>query len=263
VSERPPIPNDFGHRWRHAVLHSAATNEDARVAWVLLDSAYTHKSTVVNASRRELAYATGLDERSVRRALANLVGLGFLALEERGTSKASASVWRLLEPGAIRAGLERQPGAEPGAEPGAIRAHDLPSPSPSPNSANRALARAPANDVDVPITQALVAFYIDTWRAEGVEPPRRLVGQTAREIGKLVDEGYTSETIAEALRLMIAARITSPTALPKFILEAQAGPRRDREHPVDRNFREATGVDARDLRVVGPGQLEVIDGDAS
>ena len=52
-------------------------------------------------------------------------------------------------------------------------------------------------------------------------------------MGELVAEGFADVTIAEALRLMVAAR-TNPSALPSFIPEAQAGPRRRREHLDDR-----------------------------
>jgi hypothetical protein len=257
VSARPSIPADFGHRFRPAVLHSAATGEAVKVAWVLLDWAYTHKSTVVETSRRDLAEATGLTERSVRRALANLAGLGLVALEESGGGRSRPAVWRLLDPaesGAMRATFRADTGANTGALTGAntgaltgapARQASL-SKSYSPLPGDRALTRAPADgagEVDAQDrsaggVQALVAHYCDLLAADGVPRVDDLVRHVAKWVKRLVDQGVPDATIRRALELMYE-RDLHPSTLPTLIPEASRGPRRRGREPLaDRMLRD-------------------------
>jgi hypothetical protein len=241
VTERPPIPNDFGLKWRAALFDARAPAEPMRMAWVLLDQGYTHGSTVIDITRRTVSRECRFTTPwSFQRARDWLLEHGFLVVLVTGRSKATASVWELRQPDADErhvgqgerdAQRDAEPDAQRDAEPDAVE-RQRSSRSLSPRPRGRALARAPANDVDVPNAPALVAFYIDTCRAEKIEPPKRLIGQVARQVGELVGEGYPARTIAEALRLMIAAR-TNPSTLPSFIPEAQAGPRRRHEHVAD------------------------------
>jgi hypothetical protein len=98
---------------------------------------------------------------------------------------------------------------------------------------------APALDARRPPAQVLVAFFVDRMREVGVEPPRRLVGQVARQVGELVAEGQPVEAIAGALALLAEKRHLGPGALPSLIPEAVAGPSGRREHIADRLLREA------------------------
>lgn len=61
-------------------------------------------------------------------------------------------------------------------------------------------------------------------RALGVEPPRDLIGQVARQVGRLVREGQPPEVIERALELFSEKRHLGPSALPSLIPEAVAGP---------------------------------------
>jgi hypothetical protein len=104
--------------------------------------------------------------------------------------------------------------------------------------------------------QALVAGYVDLARANGAEPPERVRGHVAAEIKKLAVEGYPAETIEAALRLMFERRL-HPSVLPSLLVEVQAGPRRDREHPADRMARVLREAGMRDT-----SRIDDIDGDA-
>jgi hypothetical protein len=192
----------------------------------------------------------GTSERNVRRGLDELAATGWVTLVERGCGRCNPSVYRLDKPGAgaafnayRKAAQRRQKGGRKAAPaPGNQRTSRTREPE-----GTRALERAPANNVANASAKALTAYYIDTCRAEKIEPPRRLIGQVAKQVGGFVSEGFAGDTIREAIRLMIAGN-WPPTMLPSLMLDAQHGPaRRGREHDVDRRFREAFGVDARSL----------------
>src|SRR5262249_46334624 len=100
--------------------------------------------------------------------------------------------------------------------------------------------------------QALVAFYIDRCREVGADPPQRVIGQVARQLGELAGETANGRpkcdgpTLEVALALMLAKRLP-PSMLPSLVVEAQAGPAAPRraarpEHPADAALRRA-GVD--------------------
>jgi hypothetical protein len=91
-----------------------------------------------------------------------------------------------------------------------------------------ARVRACAREADGPLVphanaQALVAWYVDRVRELGAEPPKRAVGQVARQVGELTGEGFDEEVIRAALGLMVERRL-HPAVLPSLMLEAQAGP---------------------------------------
>jgi hypothetical protein len=80
-----------------------------------------------------------------------------------------------------------------------------------------------------------VAFYVHRSRELGANPPRRVIGHVAREVGELAGEGFDAPTIEAALALMLERRL-HPSTLPTLILEARAGPPPPRRtaHPADR-----------------------------
>jgi hypothetical protein len=79
-----------------------------------------------------------------------------------------------------------------------------------------------------PSAQEIVAHYIDDARDLGYEPPRRVVGQIARQVGELLDEGQPPDLITAALVLMTERRL-HPSTLPTLIGEAALGPARRRQ----------------------------------
>ncbi len=67
--------------------------------------------------------------------------------------------------------------------------------------------------------QSLVAYFIDSSRALGSEPPGRVRGQVARLIGELVAEATATERISAGIDLMLAKRL-HPSTLPSCVQEA-------------------------------------------
>jgi hypothetical protein len=112
------------------------------------------------------------------------------------------------------------------------------------NTTELTLSGPPALDTTARTpAQALVAYYVDLLRANGLPIPSRQVGHVARQVGELFDDGVPPETIARALDLMHERRL-NPATLPSLITEAAAGPG-SREHPADRMLRELRNGDDR------------------
>ena len=68
--------------------------------------------------------------------------------------------------------------------------------------------------------QTIVADFIDQAREQGIDPPKRTVGQLARNIGELVKEGHSEETIKAGLARMMERRVVQPALLSNFVMEA-------------------------------------------
>lgn len=75
-----------------------------------------------------------------------------------------------------------------------------------------------------PSAQTLVGEYVDQIRANGVDPPRRVIGQLARFVGELVKEGQPPERIRAGLRRMSDRRLIVPSLLGNFVVEAGLPP---------------------------------------
>lgn len=82
----------------------------------------------------------------------------------------------------------------------------------------------------VPLTEVvdgpreIVAFYVDSCRALGADPPSQATGLVARHVKRLLDEGQPPDVVAAAITLLVERRL-HPATLPTLILEAVAGPR--------------------------------------
>jgi hypothetical protein len=228
---------DWRTLWRGNVLEPDGLSLLARAVAVVLCEYANAETGLAWPSADTIGGHLCTSERSARRGLDELAAAGWVTLVERGCGRGNPSVYRLDKPGAgaafsayRKAAQRRQKGGRnPAPVPGNQRTSRTREPG------DRALARAPAANANA---QQLVAYFVDACRAEGADPPKRLRGQVARHVGELVAEGYPAETIAEALRLMIAAR-QHPATLSSFILEAQAGPRRRHEHVADIVLRAA------------------------
>ncbi len=105
---------DFRHQWRRALSDddSPATPTQRWVGWMMAEYA-NRKSLLVWASAVTIGRRCGMNERSVRRAFAGLVGLGFLA--EMRKRVGSATTYKLtLDPGlSVRGTSDSRTGVTP------------------------------------------------------------------------------------------------------------------------------------------------------
>jgi hypothetical protein len=88
----------FGGAYRQAVFERVTSTAGTRLAWVLLDVAYTHKSPTVTLGYRLLRDLTGLDGRSLERARNDLETAGLLTHESQGAGRGARTQWTLLLP---------------------------------------------------------------------------------------------------------------------------------------------------------------------
>lgn len=73
----------------------------------------------------------------------------------------------------------------------------------------------------------IVKALIDACRSRGIELPKRLIGQYAKTIKGLLDEGYTPQQIWAALSLMAEDSVLNrPSLLTNKIVTVQTGPER-------------------------------------
>jgi hypothetical protein len=96
-------------------------------------------------------------------------------------------------------------------------------PSPT-DRASRAVA-TPASITPIPTAQTFVAAYVDGYRNRtGHDPPSRVKGQIAKELGRLFAEGIPAEHIKAGL-LEWFDRAAHPATLPSFVEVAARGGR--------------------------------------
>jgi hypothetical protein len=74
--------------------------------------------------------------------------------------------------------------------------------------------------------QELVGHYVDRQRAvNGVDPPRRIVGHLARELGELAKEGRSLDLLERTIDRFVELRFATPSSLASLALELDQGPR--------------------------------------
>ncbi len=69
-------------------------------------------------------------------------------------------------------------------------------------------------------TQELLGGFIDVARGRGAIVPARVIGQLARNIKQLLDEGIPAEAIEAGLERLLQRRVVKPELLPHFVMEA-------------------------------------------
>jgi hypothetical protein len=122
------IPNGFGAAYRHAVFVARPTIPVVRLAWVLVDEAYTARSTRVEVSERELRHLTTLSGRSLGRARDWLCERGLLEREVTGSGRGSRTFYTLLGPQETPAPERSFSGGETPAETSAEMPAEMPAP---------------------------------------------------------------------------------------------------------------------------------------
>lgn len=115
---------DFGREWWLEVVTRTTSAAASRLAHVLIDVAYTQKSTTVRAGQRHLRDGTKLSNWNLSRARDELISAGLLRCRVLGRGRNRYTEYELvLEPGAglkrtePGAGLKRRPSLEPASEP--------------------------------------------------------------------------------------------------------------------------------------------------
>jgi hypothetical protein len=196
-------------------------------------------------SSASLADWMGCGERTARAARRELVAAGLLELEHRSGGTAGV---RLTFPTPAKFAAPTPattPATTPAKFAAGTRGTRRTSSTTSGGAHSRARADGPARaDGRADQTggaQQLVAGYVARLAELGTTAPKRLVGQVARQVGELVDDGVPASTIAAALELMVERRL-NPTALASLVTEAELGPRRSAADARADEWKEARSV---------------------
>lgn len=192
-----------------AALHlDTSVSPAARALYpVLMYLAYrdgARETKIVSASESEIADAFGTSIRSVRRYVGELEKAGWLTVRRETGFPSTYQVETM-----------------------ATRSADV-AEEPRPNMPTTLLStdldRLTATPYATTSAQALVGEYVDAVRAIGAIPPRQVIGQVARGVKALIDDGFDAEAIRRALALLVERRL-HPSTLPSLMIEAQAGGR--------------------------------------
>ncbi len=220
-------------RWRAAVLdrESGLTWRGRLLGCVLVEHANNASAALDPApSPVTLAAEMGASEASVHRGRRELEAAGLLEVTRRSGQPSRMRLCLTREPLSERQGSAT---ATPVQTPVSTSVSQTPEQGEPGEPVRPSGVRGDA--------QRLVAYFVDSSRELGSNPPRQVVGQVARQLGALVREDYSEQTLEAALGLMLARRL-HPSTLPTLILEAQAGPferrRAPDEHAIDRRHRE-------------------------
>jgi hypothetical protein len=204
------------------VLQHSEAKLGARLVLIALAEFAHDDGTKAFPSVETLSERARMSRRGVQAALRSLEADG--SIEQTGTTRSGTNVYRV-----VMGGAESAPRGEVASDRG-----EAASPDPL----------GPVIDPPGAAGQELVAHYVDTARDTGVDPPKRVVGQVASEIGNLLREGQPPERIQRALQLLVERRL-NPSTLPSLILEAGAGPARRKRIEEERQGANLSGaVDA-------------------
>jgi hypothetical protein len=224
-----------------------------------------------------LAKETGLDKATVKRHLAGLEGMGWVARERPDPPamiRGDRTRYRLMVPAQdARGGADNGQGSAQSAptagaeEPypgrsvrlgvGAQSAQgrrterplnkevrsesDQPDPFGSPPPASTA-----DGQVDTETAQTILAAYIDYCASKGVNV-RSLRGQYAKTIKEALDAGHSPRFVKQVLARMLTDKVANrPSLLRNRLVEAQTGPEAPRHPQASRPYRNPTDQDDYD-----------------
>lgn len=103
--------------------------------------------------------------------------------------------------------------------------------------------------MQLPVDQAgradgVVAWFIDQWCGAGLTyPTSRFRGHLGKEIKKLLDSGFTVETVKSGLVRMVDRAVMQPALLDRFVMDAEAATRRVDKPAARRYGRGMTAAD--------------------
>lgn len=92
---RRELPDGFGRAYRRAVFARTSTMRARTLAWVLLDTAYAHRSREVELGHRLLRQETGLSGWSLSDAAGELIEAGLLTVRSVGEGRGARTFWTL------------------------------------------------------------------------------------------------------------------------------------------------------------------------
>lgn len=204
----------------NTVLDNANLSLGARMTLISLMSFAWRGDPFPGQAR--LAKMLGVSDRTVREYVGELIRTGYVKTYRRGRGK--TNVYRLIQNKIISLApedssgapdQERKPASALDRKPASDKEYEVEEYKPTPPVV------PPQGDVGA---QALVAGYVDEVRALGSPAPSRVIGQVARGVKELLDEGIDPEVVGRALTLMTERRL-HPATLASLVLEAAAGPR--------------------------------------
>jgi DNA-binding transcriptional ArsR family regulator len=208
--------------WRRQVLASEL-GSSARLVALVLSTHMNGDGASCWPGQRRLARETALARSTVRAALDELERAGFIDRDQRpGRTTRYRASGPTIGPPLGRSSAHTGPTIGPEDVQEGVQ-------GPSGGALTRArrgeLARAGRRASENGGAQELVAGYVARLLAQGAPAPKRLVGQVAKEVGGLVDDGVPGPTIEAALALMVERRV-NPSTLASLVTEAALGPRR-------------------------------------
>lgn len=193
-------------KWMDRVW-SDSPYEGARLLLHLAMADHANDEGWFYAGQNSLARKARCSVEYVRQSVLQMVDDSMLLIEKKGSGKGKATEYRLLPVTPNSVGESQPPknvgGQLPNSEPQLPNSDSqLPNSTPNQPSLQPSTQQdlVPATDV-APNAGQVVTAWIDGLRTR---PPDRVVGQTAREVRLLLEQGFTPQVVLEALRSVSA-----------------------------------------------------------
>jgi hypothetical protein len=183
-------------------------------------------------SIQTLADRTRLSERQVRNCLRQLESSG--AIVETGRSRRGTHIYTVLMDQQGAANISGGQSEHAGGQSTTGNVQQI---APDPSGP----VMDPPGGNELKNGQDLVAHFVDISRDMGVDPPSKVVGHVASQVGLLLGEGQPYDRVERALDLLVERRM-NPSALASLILEAGAGPARRRRLEEERQGSNLSGT---------------------
>lgn len=169
--------------------------------------------------RQELADKLGISERTLDKAMGELVTAGAVESTARyleGTKERTSNTYLV-----VRKKPDSAPGGAESATTGGAE-----------SAVGTRTKTLNENETLTGFAQPLVAAFVDRSRALGSEPPKRVVGQLAREVAGLLSEGVTPERVEQGFAIMLD-RGLHPSTLASCVHQAGLPPPKRNGRGVD------------------------------
>lgn len=180
----------------------------AKIVLVTLANRANHDTGLCCPSVSRIAEEVECNEKTVRRALIMLCEKGFITRERTRRNDGTLGVYQYR----FQVDNQAQPQVTESASPPVTESAQEPEEDLQPP----AVANATAAPVDI---HGLVKEFVDLAREQQTEPPRRVVGQIARELKNLSAEATEDELRAALKRLL--DRGLHPSSLPAALFDVR------------------------------------------